>query len=119
MADANAISDRIRKVTQHCYAKDRDNLTVNIVRNIVELELGLKQGTLRSEAWKERSKEEVLGEVVCTLFLILLLTLATFTTLALKLGLRLAAPTHICRNLSASCTYHRSKMGSKDKKDKS
>lgn len=69
MADANTISDRIRTVTQRCYARDRDNLTVNIVRNIVELELGLEQGTLRSEGWKERSKEGVLGEVVRTCFL--------------------------------------------------
>lgn len=64
MTDADAISDHIRTVTQRCYAKDRDNLTVNIVRNTVELELGLQHGTLRSEAWKERSKEGVLSEVV-------------------------------------------------------
>lgn len=64
MADVNTISESIRTVTQRCYAKDRDNLTVNIVRNIVELELGLEQGTLKNGDWKERSKEGVWAEVV-------------------------------------------------------
>lgn len=62
-SDEQVIS-ALKAVVARLYASDRDGLTVNIVRNVVELELGLEQGSLKGEEWKERSKGVVMGRVV-------------------------------------------------------
>lgn len=66
------VINEIKDVAARLYASDREGLTVNIVRNVVELELGLQQGSLKGGEWKERSKGVVLGMVVsCDVLLFL------------------------------------------------
>jgi len=63
------LSDAIRTAVRRMFkGPDRDNLTVNKVREQVEVELHLGAGFLKQGSWKQESKNIVKTESVITLF---------------------------------------------------
>lgn len=52
------IETALRKIVESYFEDDKlDELTVKNVRNVVERDLSLSEGFLKSGEWKERSKE--------------------------------------------------------------
>ncbi len=62
---SNTIRSAVRRMFQ---GPDRDNLTVNQVREYVESELGLEEGFLKGGLWKQESKNIVKTEIVTNAF---------------------------------------------------
>jgi hypothetical protein len=71
MASDTAIIAALKShVRQILASAERDTLTVNKVRALVENELELENGYLKGGNWKDRSKEVIKDESVCPPFLI-------------------------------------------------
>lgn len=66
MASDKAITNAVLETVRELFKTDLDALSVNNVRKIVEGQLDLSPGLLKSDAWKAKSKELITGEVVST-----------------------------------------------------
>jgi len=86
-----ALSDAIRNAVRRMFmGPDRDNLTVNKIREQVETELHLHAGYLKQGSWKQESKSIVKTESVITLLLSCCLT---YSLKLLSLFVGKASPT--------------------------
>ncbi|KFY49382.1 hypothetical protein V496_10048 [Pseudogymnoascus sp. VKM F-4515 (FW-2607)] len=63
MASDKAITAAILETVRKLFKTDLDALSVNNVRKVVEGQLDLSAGFLKSDAWKAKSKELITGEV--------------------------------------------------------
>ena len=65
MATKKQVKDTLNVVTARMHKEDRDNLTVNTIRNVAELELGLPGGFFKEdEEWRETSRKMIYAKVV-------------------------------------------------------
>jgi hypothetical protein len=67
MASDKAITSALLETVRDLFKTDQDQLSVNNVRKIVEEKLDLSAGLLKGDAWKAKSKDIIIGEVVSTL----------------------------------------------------
>lgn len=67
MASDKAITSALLETVRDLFKTDQDQLSVNNVRKIVEEKLDLSTGLLKGDAWKAKSKDIIIGEVVSTL----------------------------------------------------
>jgi hypothetical protein len=67
MASDKAITSALLETVRDLFKTDQDQLSVNNVRKIVEKKLDLSAGLLKGDAWKAKSKDIIIGEVVSTL----------------------------------------------------
>jgi hypothetical protein len=60
-----SIEASIRQTVQNIFhSKERERLSVNIVRSKTEVDIHLKEGFLKTGAWKDKSKAIVKAEIV-------------------------------------------------------
>ncbi len=61
----STIREALKASASSLFHKDRNALTVNAVRKLVEEKCGLDTGFLKSDTWKEKSKDIINKAVVC------------------------------------------------------
>jgi hypothetical protein len=67
------ITEALRKVVQQIFhSKERENLSVNLVRSRVQDQLHLEPGYLKAASWKDKSKSIILSENVNSVILLII-----------------------------------------------